>query len=306
MKCPGCGYLSFDRFEVCKRCGAPLLAEAGLATPAKRVAKTGPGPGTQQPLLWQAAQLEPAGSHAAAAPAQEHAAFRVDDLNPGGLSEFESGQSQPEASLSFPLDTSWGGEEPQPVFIDDGADFVVDGWNSGVSVSPIIDREDDVPERFWAPEIVGLGRRAAALAIDQALLAGTLGVFFLGAAGALRLSGFDTDYLYAPAGLQAALLPFTLLAALLSLVYYVYFHGRTGQTPGKALACVEVRTSEGLAPSPGRAAVRWFAAALGLACAGAGIFWALFEPRRRNWADLLSKTTLAERRQGGPDEADAR
>lgn len=306
MKCPGCGYLSFDRLEACKRCGAPLLAESRPAAPAKRVAKASPDLVAQQPLLWQAAQPEPAGSHAAGAPAQEHADFRVDDLYPGGSPEFESGQPEPEASPAFSLDASWGGEEPLPAFAADGADFVVDGWNSGVSVSPIIDREEDIPERFWAPEIVGLGRRAAAVLIDQALLAGTLGVFFLGAAGALRLSGFDTDYLYAPAGLQAALLPFVLLAALLSLVYHVYFHGRTGQTPGKALACVEVRTGEGLAPSPGRAAVRWFAAALGLACAGAGILWVLFEPRRRGWADLLSKTMLAQRRQEDPAEPDAR
>jgi len=35
---------------------------------------------------------------------------------------------------------------------------------------------------------------------------------------------------------------------------------------------------------------------LSLACVGAGVAWALFEPRRRGWADLLSGTVIARRR----------
>ena len=43
----------------------------------------------------------------------------------------------------------------------------------------------------------------------------------------------------------------------------------------------------------GRAILRWLGAALGLACAGLGLFWAVFEPRRRGWADLISGTVVA-------------
>lgn len=166
----------------------------------------------------------------------------------------------------------------------------------GAVFEPIIDRDEEVPERFWAPEVAGLDRRALALLVDQSLQLAILGVFFLGARLALRLNGFDTDSLLGPAGLRASALPFALLATGLSLVYSVFFHGSRGRTPGKALVGIEVRTGDGGALGWGRAALRWCGAALALACAGIGIAWALFEPRRRGWADLLSGTLVARTR----------
>lgn len=168
---------------------------------------------------------------------------------------------------------------------------------------PIIDRDDVVPERYWAPEIAGLSRRAIALLVDQSFLAAVLGLFFLGAFAALRLCGFDMGLFLGAASLQASALPFALLATVLSLAYSVFFHGSTGRTPGKALVGIEVRTGDGGKISWGRATLRWFGAALGLTCAGLGIFWVLFEPRRRGWADLISGTVVARRRRrdhGGP------
>ena len=161
---------------------------------------------------------------------------------------------------------------------------------------PVIDSDEEVPERYWAPEVGGLGRRMLSVLVDQTLLALLLGVFFFSALVSLRLTGFDTDFLLAAAGLQAAAAPFALLAALLSLCYHVYFHGATGSTPGKALAGLEVRTGAGAGLSWGRAILRWFCAALSLGALGAGVAWALFEPRRRGWADLLSGTVIARRR----------
>jgi uncharacterized RDD family membrane protein YckC len=164
---------------------------------------------------------------------------------------------------------------------------------SPAGAEPIIDRDDEVPERYWAPEVAGLGRRAVALLIDQGLLLATLGVFFVGTLLALRLNGIDADVLLAAAGLQASALPFALLGAGLSLAYCVYFHRTRGCTPGKALLGVEVRTSAGGTLSWGRAVARWLGAALGVACVGAGVCWAVFEPRRRGWADLISGTVVA-------------
>jgi hypothetical protein len=84
---------------------------------------------------------------------------------------------------------------------------------------PIIDRDDEVPERYWPPEVAGLGRRALAVLVDQAILAAVLGVFFLGALTSLRLGGFDGALLVSAAGLGVSALPFTLLGLLISLCY---------------------------------------------------------------------------------------
>ena len=165
----------------------------------------------------------------------------------------------------------------------------------------IIDRDDEVPERFWAPEVAGLGRRALALLVDQLLLIGVLGLFFVAALAALQHSGLTSGLLLTAGGLQASALPFALLAALLSLASSMFFHGSTGRTPGKALAGVQVRSAAGGAITWGQALLRWLGAALGLVCAGVGIAWAIFEPRRRGWADLISGTVVARpQREPGP------
>ena len=189
-------------------------------------------------------------------------------------------------------------ELPGPAFAFSGEEPVGDDGSEAV-----IDRDEEVPERFWAPEVADFGRRSLALLVDQALLLAALAAFFLGALMALRLNGFDAGVLLAAAGLGASALPFTLLAAVLSLAYYGFFHGTTGRTPGKALVGIEVRAGNGGALTWGRVALRWLGAILGLACAGVGLGWALFDPRRRGWADLLSGTVIARARRQPAVEA---
>jgi uncharacterized RDD family membrane protein YckC len=184
-----------------------------------------------------------------------------------------------------------GADLPGPAFAFSGEEAVPEAGGE-----PVIDRYDEVPERYWAPEVAGLGRRAIAVVVDQSLLVAVLGLFFLGAFLALRISGFDTGLLLAPAGLQASALPFGLLAAVLSLAYFIFFHGSTGRTPGKALVGIEVRTRDGRAITWDRAFLRWLGATIGLACGGMGVFWAIVEPRRRGWADLVSGTVVARLR----------
>ena len=142
--------------------------------------------------------------------------------------------------------------------------------------------------------------------MDQLLLLALLGLFFLGAFAAFRLVGFDTGVFLAAAGLQASALPFALLGALLSFCYSVFFHGTTGRTPGKALMGIAVRTGDGAELTWSRTVLRWLGAFLGLVCGGVGVFWAVFEPRRRGWADLLSGTVVARPRRGAGLEETSR
>jgi uncharacterized RDD family membrane protein YckC len=209
-----------------------------------------------------------------------------------------------DGSTLFRIDAEPFQGHPSPEPAVPGAALVVQAEDlAAAAVVPVIDREEDRPRHCSAPEVAGLGRRGAALLADQAILAAVLGMFFLGALFALKLSGFETDLFLAPAGLRAALAPFALLAALLSLAYHAFFHGSTGRTPGKALAGVEVRTVDGAIPSWSRAILRWFCAALALACAGIGLAWALFDPSRRGWADRLSGTVIARENRGPSGEA---
>lgn len=339
MKCPSCGYVSLDRQESCKRCGAPMMALGGGPTgPAPAEAPAAPfdesllglrlendepapqrrrrTPGRRR--RGRAAEREPSAVEmldddtleigeeelAPLAPADQSGGEPDDGPMPFHLDDEIFGDTALAATSTPGEPTGPGGWEspaerepgpasqiPEPLFV-----LSEDAAAASGAGAPVIDRDEEVPERFWAPEIAGLRRRAAAQLVDQTLLALLLGGFFATALVALRLAGLDGDPLLRPNGLQAAALPFALLGALLSLCYYGFFHGYAGCTPGKSLAGVEIRTSEGAAPSWGRVVLRWWCAALGLAAAGAGLAWALFEPRRRGWADLLSGTVLARRR----------
>jgi uncharacterized RDD family membrane protein YckC len=224
---------------------------------------------------------------------EEASPFRIDDdlflgHDPGALATPGTAPRPVDWARHHDGWPAAGADLSGPAFV-----FPDEELGSPADVGSIIDRDDEVPERYWAPEVAHLGQRALALLVDQCILAAVLGVFYLGALVALRRNNLTTGLFLTAEGLQASALPFALLAALLSLAYCVFFHGSAGRTPGKALVGVEVRTSAGGSITWGGAILRWLGAALGLACAGVGIFWAVFEPRRRGWADLISGTVVA-------------
>ena len=297
MTCPRCGAESFDLLETCKNCGAPMVASE--AAPGIRA---GRGRDLVEMLDDDAIEVgeeDLAGALSIGpAPADDDGGppFRIDD---DLFLEYDS--AAPAVPAGVPGSTVWadrGGIWPAAGADSPGSDLALSGAEPGSEAcgEPIIERDDEVPDCFWAPEVAGLGRRALALLVDQSLLLALLGVFFLGAVMAFRFGGLDTGLLLAAGGLEASALPFALLAALLSLAYFSFFHGTTGRTPGKTLVGIEVRTGDGGALTWGRVILRWLGAALGLACAGVGVLWAIFEPRRRGWADLISGTVVARTR----------
>ena len=84
------------------------------------------------------------------------------------------------------------------------------------------------------------------------------------------------------------------LRALLLITAFAY-HGycwRRGQTLGMRAWRIEVRTGNGRPLSWPAAALRFAMALVGIACAGAGLLWALFDARGRCWHDLAVGTEV--------------
>ncbi|HEY5999321.1 MAG TPA: RDD family protein [bacterium] len=317
MRCAACGYLSLERSATCLRCGA--AAGAGRATQpqlpfVEPAPDTGDAPAPRAPDADGPVPAPPAESRGsgrkrkrraggrtrASAPgpvappaaepdqdADESLEVSDDDLDvplaaPAPVPARGSGPAQPRAWLAPPADL----EEPE--LPSEGA--------------PVIDRVEEIPPRFWAPQAAGLVRRTVAVLVDQLLLAALLGLFIAAGALALWREGFGFSSLLSGAGLEETLGPLALLAVLAGAAYHVPAIALAGRTPGKRLAGLEVRAQDGSVPSWGRAALRWCGALLGLACGGAGLAWALFEPRRRGWADLVSDTLVVGRDPGAAVE----
>lgn len=109
-------------------------------------------------------------------------------------------------------------------------------------------------------------------------------------------------------GVTAALLPFTrvaiapgtrwyqLLLAIIVLTYFAGFWWRRGQTVGMVAWQLRVVTADGRPLSPVRATARALLAPLSLAAVGLGFFWALIDPQRRTWHDLMTRTRLVRER----------
>jgi uncharacterized RDD family membrane protein YckC len=87
------------------------------------------------------------------------------------------------------------------------------------------------------------------------------------------------------------------LRALLLLAALGYYgHSwRRGQTIGMRAWRIVVRTASGSTLSWPGAALRFAMALVGIACAGIGIFWALFDARGRCWHDLAVGTEVVSK-----------
>jgi uncharacterized RDD family membrane protein YckC len=78
------------------------------------------------------------------------------------------------------------------------------------------------------------------------------------------------------------------LGILVSLGYFTYFHGRTGQTPGNAVLgvrVVDVRDRIGEPIGYGRAFVRWLVSIVSAIIFLLGYLWMLWDGRKQTWHD---------------------
>jgi uncharacterized RDD family membrane protein YckC len=80
----------------------------------------------------------------------------------------------------------------------------------------------------------------------------------------------------------------SLLGFLLSLAYFTYFHGSTGQTPGDAalsIRVVDIRDNPGQPIGYGRALVRALVSIVSALVFLLGYLWMLWDPRKQTWHD---------------------
>jgi uncharacterized RDD family membrane protein YckC len=78
------------------------------------------------------------------------------------------------------------------------------------------------------------------------------------------------------------------LGILVSLAYFTYFHGKTGQTPGNAvlgIRVVDVRERIGEPIGYGRAFLRWLVSLVSAIVFLLGYLWMLWDPRKQTWHD---------------------
>ena len=146
---------------------------------------------------------------------------------------------------------------------------------------------DRVPgEEFEDP---GLLARAAAFILDLVIIAALqIGCLFIPIAS-MQQGNFNLQILVVSFFLALGLV---LLSPMIVLLYFVLFHGNLGQTPGKMLMGLWVVTLDGGKISTGLAFLRAVGFLLSALPCGAGLLWALIDPRGRGWHDHLALTRV--------------
>ena len=142
----------------------------------------------------------------------------------------------------------------------------------------------------------GFWRRMMAFCIDNIILFIT-SIFIL-FVGVLALSlGFLSDYgELLPERLVEATLTFVLLyffiIAFMSMLYFTYFHGTTGQTFGKMIVGLQVVQSTGEKMTLGVGFLRWVGYIISGMVFYLGFVWIAFDRKKQGWHDKIAGTVV--------------
>lgn len=145
---------------------------------------------------------------------------------------------------------------------------------------------------------VGFWKRLLAMSVDWFILSNIAGILFVTGLTALNLSWIEGGIPW-PEDLLAAASSFVMLYLLALLFlngfYFTYFHGLTGQTPGKMLFRIRVVRLDGEPMTPGIAFLRWAGYHLSSILL-LGFLWVAVDPRKQGWHDKIAGTVVVEER----------
>jgi len=142
----------------------------------------------------------------------------------------------------------------------------------------------------------GFWRRLYAFAIDKFIL-GFIGMilFFVGTT-ALGLGISPYDMAADPDALMAlggkVFLLYQAVTLLLDMAYFTYFHGTTGQTPGKRIMGLRVVQETGEPIGLGTGFLRWVGYIVSALPMLMGFLWAGADRRKQGWHDKIAGTVV--------------
>ncbi|MBN1663187.1 MAG: RDD family protein [Deltaproteobacteria bacterium] len=146
----------------------------------------------------------------------------------------------------------------------------------------------------------GFWRRWGAMLIDSLILYMILLIFVLAGAAAFRLnlSMSEFKFLVGEFGEMsgAYLVIYYGANLLISMAYYTYFHGTSGQTIGKMIFGLRVVQATGENMTFGIAFLRWVGYLISGLCFYLGFLWAAFDGKKQGWHDKIAATVVIRTR----------
>ena len=84
------------------------------------------------------------------------------------------------------------------------------------------------------------------------------------------------------------LLPLYIFGVVINIAYYTFFHGNTGQTPGKMICRLRVVQTNGEPLGYGRAFLRWIGYIVSWCVVALGFLWVIFDGQKQAWHDKIA------------------
>ena len=151
----------------------------------------------------------------------------------------------------------------------------------------------------------GFWRRAAAYGIDKIILHVISIILLLSGMLAIGL-GFSTNHYGRGRGLFDGISDgrfivfYYAMTVFVNMIYFTWFHGATGQTPGKILLNLRVVQTTGDPMTFGVAFLRWVGYIISAAGICLGFIWIIFGRKKQGWHDKIAGTVVIreDRRNG--------
>lgn len=294
MKCPRCGFNSFDYLSSCKKCGSPLeenprykviyesVAEAVKQNGAKVDEDEIEKPVSSAILPEPDLSLPQASLRISNEP-------RIRSSSTDALARDRNKKEENETpNSSIPSDflpyKSSSDESQQGEQVDTGSPL-----SSAPPVYHFQSKESQSKEEAISFDLAGIGSRITAFIIDLILIFGiatlTLGVglFFTGA-------GFSVG----PERFMNVLIPIYFILLFLGSTYFVFLEGFAGKTVGKMIVGIKIIRDDGESMRLWEAFVRWLGYFVSAFFIFIGFIWAIFDSKSQAWHDKFAGTYVVK------------
>lgn len=294
MKCPKCGFNSFDYLSVCKRCGSQLEANPTY----KAIYESIPGAEKQKSAKVDENAIEKPVSdavspHTDSSRTQASSRIsnepRIQSISTEMFAPYKNKKKEDEAlNSSIPssfLPNRFLSEESQQEEQGDMGSpvpFTSPFYN-------LLPEESQLKEEVISFDLAGIGSRFTACIIDLILIFGiatlTLGVglFFT-----------DTSFSFDSGGFINVLIPIYFILLFLGSTYFVFLEGFAGKTVGQMILGIRIIRDDGESIRLWEAFVRW----LGYFISGffmfIGFIWAIFDSKSQAWHDKFAGTYVVK------------
>jgi len=143
----------------------------------------------------------------------------------------------------------------------------------------------------------GFWRRLVAYAIDKIILYFISLFLFLTALIALGLGGGLSLHRIAatgdlPRGMGLYFVIYAAATFITDMIYFIWFHGSAGQTPGKMLLGLRVIQASGERMTFGVAFLRWVGTIVSSLFLSLGYLWIAIDGKKQGWHDKIAATVV--------------